>query len=105
MDLPAIRDLKMQRTMKKPRKIEPRLREPLRKCLAVVLESELNGKPLPFEQYRARNPKKISLLDALTDRRLVKRDTHYTVTFWGLIQAGTRAAGAVLRNSEKIYKT
>lgn len=45
--------------------IEPRLPEPLRKCLAVVLDNELNGKPLPFEQYRARNPKKIPLLDAL----------------------------------------
>ena len=95
----------MQKAMKKSGVTEPRLRDALRKCLAVVLDNELDGKPLPFEQYRARNPKKIPLLDALTDRRLVKRDTHYSVTFWGLIQAGTRAASAVLRNSEKVYKT
>src|SRR5258706_14603200 len=94
----------MQKVIKKTLVTEHRLGEPLRKCLGVVLDSELNGKPLPFEAYRARNPKKVPLLDALTSQRLVKRDTHYTVTFWGLIQAGTRAAGMVLRNSEKVYK-
>jgi hypothetical protein len=95
----------MQRVVKKPRTAGPRLEEHLRKCLAVILDSELNGKPLLVEQYRARNPKKIPLLEDLTSRRLVKRDTHYTVTFWGLMQARTRAAVAVLRNSEKVYKT
>jgi hypothetical protein len=95
----------MQKVIKKARATELRLREPLRKCLGMVLDNELDGKPLPFKQYRARNPKKVPLLGALTSQRLVKRNTHYTVTLWGRIQARIRAAGAALRNSEKVYKT
>jgi Abortive infection C-terminus len=105
VDLAAKARQDMHAAKKKARMTEHRLVEPLRKCLAMVLESELNGKPLPFEQYRAQNPKKVPLLEALTSQRLIKRDTSYTVTFWGLIQARTRAAGAMLRNSEKVYRT
>lgn len=94
----------MHRVMKKKRATEVRLSDPMRKCLRVVLDAELSGKPLPFEQYRARNPKKVPLLEALTSQRLIKRDTHYTVTFWGLIQVRSRAATAVLRNCERVYK-
>jgi hypothetical protein len=95
----------MHADKKKARVTEHRLAEPLRRCLAMVLESELSAKPVHVEQYRARNPKKVPLLEALTSQRLIKRDTTYTVAFWGLMQARTRAAGAVLRNSEKVYRT
>jgi hypothetical protein len=95
----------MQKARKASRPVQQPLSEPLRKCLAVVLDAELSGKPLPFEQYRARNPKKVPLLDELTSKRLIKRDTHYTVMFWGLLQARSRIAGAVLRNCERVYKT
>jgi hypothetical protein len=90
--------------MQNVRRVSDRLSESLRKCLAVVLDAELSGKPHSVEQYRARNPKKVPILEALTSQRLIKRDAHYLVTFWGLLQARSRAGSAVLKACEKVYK-
>lgn len=94
----------MQKVRRARRTTQDHLSESARKCFGVVLDAELSGKPLSVEQYRARNPKKVPLLDALTFRRLIKRDAHYVATFWGLIEARSRAASAMLKSCEKVYK-
>jgi hypothetical protein len=94
----------MQKSRKAQRPTQRRLNELLRKGLGVVLDAELSGKPLSVEQYRARNPRQVPLLDELASQRLIKRDQQYVVTFWGLIAVRSRAASAVLKNCEIVYK-
>lgn len=90
----------------KPKQSEkrPRLTGPTAKCLAVVLDAELNGDPIEAHVWRAKNAKKIPIIQELTQNRMIEGDTHYVVTFWGLMNTPGERAVSALSNCERIFK-
>ncbi len=89
--------------MKTKLKRESSLSASSRRCLAVLLNAELDGAPVEFHSWRAKNANKIPLIEELRRNRVIEGDTHCAVTFWGLMNSpGVRAEAAVAR-CERVF--
>jgi hypothetical protein len=75
-----------------------------RKCLMSLLDSELDGNPIEFLTWRAKNWKKIPQLEELRRHGAIDGDTHCTVTFWGLLNTPGKRSRVVLAHCERLFR-
>lgn len=78
-------------------------RRALNRCLTELLHAELDGEPAESHTWRARNAKRIPLVSALWQERLIEGDQFYHVTFRGLLNAPGRRAAAMRRNCQRVF--
>jgi hypothetical protein len=90
--------------MKAPTKQSSRLSASARRCLASLLDAELDGEPVEFYTWRAKNAKKIPVLQDLRRNRMIEGDEHCGVTLWGLMNAPGERAEGVMAECERIFK-
>jgi hypothetical protein len=81
-----------------------RLTRPAARCLAALLDAELNGAPVEAIVWRARNARKIPLIEELTRNRMVEGQSHYVLTFWGLMNAPGERAIVALSACERVFR-
>lgn len=74
------------------------------KCLATLIDAEIDGKPVEIYVWRAQNAKKIPHLDELRRKHMLSGHSHYEVSFLGLMSARSRRARAILEACEKAFK-
>jgi hypothetical protein len=61
--------------------------------LAAILDAEINNAPLAWQRYRADNPRRITVLDRLLNRRMIDLvDNRIAITLTGFVSLQTRAA-------------
>jgi hypothetical protein len=75
-----------------------------KRCLSELLNAELDGTPAEIHTWRARNGRRIPLVEMLRNNHLVEGDQHYHITFYGLLNApGKRAAGMRIK-CQRVFK-
>jgi hypothetical protein len=90
--------------MKAPTKRPSRVSASARRCLATLLDAELDAEPVEFHSWRAKNAKKIPVLEELRRNRMIDGDTHCSVTFWGLMNAPGERAEEAMAQCERVFK-
>jgi hypothetical protein len=83
---------------------EPALSAQALKCLATLIDAEIEEKPIEIYVWRAQNAKKIPHLDELRRNHLLSGHSHYEVSFLGLMSARSRRARVVIDACEKVFK-
>ena len=78
-----------------------------RRCLAAILEAELNGTPVNAHTWRAKNAKFILRLPDLMRGQLLtlKDNTQYVITLYGLMRLGGERAGAALSLCARLFRS
>jgi Abortive infection C-terminus len=82
----------------------PRLSRPLAKCLATLLNAQLDGTPIEFQIWRAQNAKRIPLIDELQRTQMIMGGANCFITFWGLMNASSKRGRDALKKSERVFK-
>jgi hypothetical protein len=74
------------------------------KCLATLIDAELDGKPVEIHVWRAQNAKNIPLLGELSRNHMLSGHSLCEVSFLGLISARSRRAASAAEACEKAFK-
>src|SRR5882724_3716209 len=76
-----------------------------KRCLAAVLEAELNDSPLEAHVWRAKNSQRIKYIEELAKARIIeyRENTFYVVRFYGLMNATASVAQTVLSHCERLF--
>lgn len=75
-----------------------------RRLLRNLLELELDGTPIELHPWRARNAKKISLLEELRRHHMWDGSPYAHITFWGLLNARGPRAERALYHTERVFR-
>lgn len=75
-----------------------------RRLLGEMLNMQLEGAPIELLTWRARNAKKIVLLEELRQHHMWDGDTHAHVNFWGLLNARGPRAERALKHVERLFR-
>jgi hypothetical protein len=90
--------------MKADRKSANGLTTAARRLLRKLLELELDETPIELHSWRAKNAKKISLLEELRRHRMWDGSPHAQITFWGLLNARGPRAETALAHTEHVFR-
>jgi hypothetical protein len=90
--------------MKAHRKRTSGLSAAARSLLRRLLELELDGTPIEMHSWRAKNAKKIPLLEELGRHRMWEGSPHAHITFWGLLNARGPRAESALHHTERVFR-
>jgi hypothetical protein len=69
-----------------------------------LLDIQLNGTPAELHSWRAKNAKKIPLLEELRRHHMVDGHTHAAVTFWGLLNVRGDRTALLLTHVERVFR-
>lgn len=75
-----------------------------RRLLRVLLGFELDGNPTELHSWRAKNAKKIPLLEELRRHHMWDGNSHAHITFWGLLNAHGERAERALNHTERVFR-
>ena len=75
-----------------------------RRCLGDLLDIQLSGTPAELHSWRAKNAKKIPLLEELRRHHMVDGYTHAAVTFWGLLNVPGDRTALLLNHVERVFR-
>jgi hypothetical protein len=75
-----------------------------RKLLLAMLDLQLDDKPIEMHSWRARNARKIPLLEELRRHHMWEGDSHAYVNFWGLMNSHGPRAERALQHTERIFR-
>ena len=75
-----------------------------RRFLAELLNLQLDGNPIELHPWRAKNAKKIPLLEELRRHHMWEGDTQAAVTFWGLMNARGPRAQRALNHTARVFR-
>lgn len=73
------------------------------RCLRTLLELELDGSPIEFVSWRAKNATKIAAVEELKRHRMLEGETHAAVTLWGLLNTPGKRAKLTLTQVRRVF--